>query len=55
LPNNAAFPPQQQFRSGLPAGAGNKPSRYSPSLTFLPPPVEALTAGTGDTEIDLSP
>jgi hypothetical protein len=50
LPNLAAFPPEQQFRNGLPAGAGNKPYR-TPNYTFLPPPVDALTAGQEDNEI----
>ena len=50
LPNQAAFPPEQQFRNGLPAGAGNKPER-TPNYTFLPPPVDALTAGQADNEI----
>lgn len=51
LPNNAAFPPEQQYKAWLPAGAGNKPSR-SPQYTFLPPPVDALTAGVQDNQID---
>lgn len=50
LPNRASFPPEQQFRNGLPSGAGNKPER-TPNYTFLPPPVDALTAGQADTEI----
>ena len=50
LPNMAAFPPEQQFRNGLPSGAGNKPSR-TPNFTFLPPAVDALTAGQSDNEI----
>jgi hypothetical protein len=51
LPNRGAFPPEQQFRAGLPAGAGNKPER-TPNYTFLPPPVDALTAGQEDNQID---
>ena len=50
LPNRGAFPPEQQFRNGLPSGAGNKPQRTA-NYTFLPPPVDALTAGQGDNEI----
>lgn len=50
LPNLGAFPPEQQFRNGLPSGAGNKPYR-TPNYTFLPPPVEPLSAGQQDTEI----
>lgn len=50
LPNRSAFPPEQQFRAGLPSGAGNKPER-TPNYTFLPPPVDALTAGQADNEI----
>lgn len=50
LPNQASFPPEQQFRAGLPSGAGNKPER-TPNYTFLPPPVDALTAGQADNEI----
>lgn len=50
LPNRSSFPPEQQFRNGLPAGAGNKPER-TPNYTFLPPPADALTAGQADDEI----
>lgn len=46
----SAFPPEQQFRSGVPSGAGNKPSR-TPQYTFLPPPVDPLSAGQQDNEI----
>jgi len=53
LPNDASFPPEQQFRNGVPSGAGNKPYR-TPNYTFLPPPVDAFTAGQGDNEIDLT-
>ena len=52
LPNRSSFPPEQQFRNGLPSGAGNKPER-TPNYTFLPPPVDALTAGQADNELTL--
>lgn len=52
LPNLSAFPPEQQFKSWMPAGAGNKPWR-EPHYTFLPKPVEPLTAGQQDNQIDL--
>lgn len=50
LQRMSAFPPEQQFRSGVPAGAGNKPSR-TPQYTFLPPSVDPLAAGQQDNEI----
>lgn len=50
LPNQAAFPPEQQYKTWVPSGAGNKPFRDT-NYPFLPPPVDALTAGEGDNEI----
>lgn len=46
----SAFPPEQQFRSGVPSGAGNKPYRDA-NRPFLPPPVNPLAAGQQDNEI----
>lgn len=47
----ATYPPQQQFRAGLPSGAGNKPFRYrSP---FLPRPTDAVVVVEGGDQIDL--
>lgn len=44
------YPPKQQLRDGVPAGAGNKPVR-TPNYSFLPPPRDPLTAGQQDTDI----
>lgn len=41
--SRATFPPEQQFPTGVPAGAGNKPWRWD--NPFLNPPVDPLLAG----------
>lgn len=48
----AAMPPEQQFRSGLPRGAGGKSWRGARS-PFLPGPTDPIAAG-GDGPIDFN-
>lgn len=51
LEKAAAAPVQQQFRSNLPLGAGNKPWRHSGG-PFLPNPVNPLTVTEDGAVID---
>jgi hypothetical protein len=46
----AAMPPEMQYRSGIPAGAGNKPWRMQ-NNPFLQPPADPLVAVDGDSTI----
>lgn len=51
LEKAAAAPEQQQFRSSLPLGAGNKTWRYNAG-PFISPPVDQLTVTTDGAAID---
>jgi hypothetical protein len=45
LLSRACFPPEMQFPSTLPIGAGNKPTARL-STVFMPKPTESLATGT---------
>lgn len=49
----AAMPTEQQYPSGMPRGAGNKPWRWGNGDPFLPRPVDPLLAG-GDGPIEFN-
>lgn len=52
LLSRAAMPPEQQFPSTLPVGAGNKAMRIRRS-PFMPAPTDPITAG-GDGPLDFT-
>lgn len=53
LLSRAAMPPEMQFPSSLPRGAGNKPWRNT-SNPFMPTPTDPLATVDGDTTIDFN-